>query len=103
MDDALKKAQDFIAKLKDDGTPIQSAYLFGSYAKGNASKDSDIDVCVVSSIFGKDYIDEMFELNSKANKIDTRIEAIPMTPEDFSDRYDSLCHEIKTTGVPITL
>lgn len=101
MDDALKKAQDFVAKLKNDGTPIQSAYLFGSYAKGTARKDSDIDVCVVSPTFGKNYIDEIVELNQKADKIDIRIEAIPMTPEDFSNRYDSLCHEIKTTGIPI--
>lgn len=101
MDDALKKAQDFIIKLKNDGIPVQSAYLFGSYAKGTARKDSDIDVCVVSPAFGKNYIEEMVNLNLKADKIDIRIEAVPMSLEDFSDRYDSLSHEIKTTGIPI--
>lgn len=102
MNDALKKAKDYIVTLKNSGVPIQSAYLFGSYAKGTARKDSDIDVCVVSPTFGKDYIDEMVELNFQANKIDLRIEAIPMSPDDFSDRYDSLCHEIKTTGILIS-
>ena len=31
--------------------PIDRVFLFGSYAKGNADKHSDIDLCFISSSF----------------------------------------------------
>ena len=37
---------------------ISDAFLFGSYAKGEAKADSDIDLCVISPDFGKDEIEE---------------------------------------------
>ncbi len=103
MNDALNKAKKFVVRLKNDGVAVESAFLFGSYAKGNQHKDSDIDVCIVSSKFGKDYLDEMVDLRMKALKIDIRIEPIPFTPTDLSDPYSSLATEIRNTGVPITL
>ena len=29
-------------------TPVQSVYLFGSYARGEARADSDVDLCIVA-------------------------------------------------------
>lgn len=101
MNDALKKAKKFVIQLKNEGCAIESAYLFGSYAKGTQHEDSDIDVCVVSPKFGKDYLDEMSFLRSRALKIDIRIEPIPLTPTDFSDPYSSLATEIRNTGLAI--
>lgn len=40
-------------KLKEEGFPECEVYLFGSYARGEASKDSDIDLCLVSDSFKK--------------------------------------------------
>ena len=45
--------------------------LYGSYAKGKAHPDSDIDVAVVSKHFGKDKVEEgimLFELASTSLK-----------------------------------
>ena len=48
MNDALNQAKKFVLQLKNDGINVDSAFLFGSYAKGTQHKYSDIDVCIVS-------------------------------------------------------
>jgi len=78
-------------------------FLFGSYAKGNPHPGSDIDVCIVSSKLGKDFIDEYVKLSTVAGKIDDRIEPHPMSPADFAEKYNLLAHEVKTQGIPIIL
>lgn len=66
---------------------IDSVYLFGSYAKKNRKReDSDIDIAVVSKDFV--YIEKFLAMKilSKLTwDIDTRIEAIPITPDDLID------------------
>ena len=103
MDNALIKAKKFVSDVKNSGCTVHSAYLFGSFAKGNPHKDSDIDVCIVSQDFGKDYIDEMVALRMIALKTDTSIEPVPLTPTDLADPYSSFSSEIRNTGVQITL
>lgn len=41
----------FLAKIRENGIHISSAYLFGSFARGKGSKWSDIDVAVISGDF----------------------------------------------------
>ncbi len=38
---------DIIAKKIAENFPVKEIILFGSYAKGNVHKDSDIDLCVI--------------------------------------------------------
>lgn len=77
------------------------AYLFGSYAKNQADENSDIDVCVVSPVLGKDLIDEMVLLDKIGDEVDGRIEPHPMSVADFEEKYNLLAHEIKTHGIQI--
>jgi predicted nucleotidyltransferase len=56
--------------------------LFGSYAKGNYTDDSDIDIAVVI----KDYsnlLDIQLELMRLRRKIDSRIEPHPFRESEF--------------------
>ncbi|SRR5258708_871820 len=101
MTDEIKKAKLFIEKLSKKGILIDSAYIFGSYAKGTANKDSDIDICIVSNSFGKDYIKEMVNLRKISLKIDSRIEPVPFNSNDISDPYSSLASEITRTGISL--
>lgn len=103
MNDAMKQSKIFLEKLKLAGIPVSQAYLFGSYAKGNATQYSDIDVCVVSSTFGNDYIQEMVDLRKISLQVDSRIEPIPFHPRDMSDPFSSLATEIQKYNIPITL
>ena len=70
-DDAITITKEFTDLVKEQ-FPVDRVYLFGSYAKNKANNGSDIDVCVVSPVFGKDYSSEEFELIKLAMKIDPR-------------------------------
>ncbi|MEK7127206.1 MAG: nucleotidyltransferase domain-containing protein [Patescibacteria group bacterium] len=101
MDDAIKTTRKYISKLKKGGLDVKSAFLFGSFARGTQNKDSDIDVCVISSSFGKDYFADMVKLRTMTYDIDYRIEPIPLTPDDLKDPYSSLSTEIRNYGVKV--
>ncbi|MCM8756566.1 MAG: nucleotidyltransferase domain-containing protein [Candidatus Omnitrophica bacterium] len=59
-------------------------FLFGSYAKGKANRDSDIDLIVVSSHFYKGkYMKHMQYLFKKSAKISSLLEPIPATPDEI--------------------
>lgn len=94
-----KIAKKYVRVVKDSGIPVINAYLFGSYAKGNNHKDSDIDICIVSNTFSNDYIKESVKLRGLAFKIDSRIEPIPFTELDIQNKYSSLASEISKYGI----
>lgn len=57
---------------------VDAIYLFGSYAKGEASADSDIDVLVLSPDFTDDIIANQLQLLRARRNIDLRIEPHPI-------------------------
>lgn len=101
MNDAVIKAQEFINRVRNSGMFVSNASVFGSWAKGTAHEDSDIDVCVVSPNFGKDYIADMVRLRKISLPIDSRIEPIPLTPEDLADPYGTLASQIRKYSLPL--
>ncbi len=88
--------------LRDAGIPVSKIILFGSYAKGKAKPWSDVDICVVSKVFGKDRFNEMVHLMRLTSKVDDMIEPHPYHPKDLEDPFDPLAYEIKRTGKIIT-
>lgn len=57
---------------------VDAIYLFGSYAKGEANPDSDIDVLVLSPDFTDDVTENQMQLMRARRKIDLRIEPHPI-------------------------
>lgn len=51
-----------------DHYPVSAVYLFGSYAKGKATKDSDVDLMLVSSGEDIDYYELLGLLEEKLGK-----------------------------------
>lgn len=98
--DATKLLKKYLALISRK-YPVQSAYLFGSFARGSTHEGSDIDVCIISPAFGKDYFDEETDLRRETLNVDTRIEPVAFNPTDFDDKYNVLVHEIKTHGIQI--
>lgn len=80
---------------------IQSAYLYGSQAKGTAASWSDIDVAIVSSDFSDDLFEERVTLMHIAASIDDRIEPYLFTEETFNEG-DPLASDIKRHGLRMT-
>ena len=95
-------AKKYILNLKKAGIPIQAAYLFGSAAKGKMDKNSDIDICVISPIFGKDRLDERVKLMNLQDNISDLIEPHPYSISDFNNKFDALSNEIKKYGIFIS-
>ena len=48
--------------------PVEYCYLFGSYAKGKATGESDVDLLVCTSVFGIEFFGLVEELREKLKK-----------------------------------
>lgn len=82
---------------------IDQVIVFGSQAKGNSNEWSDIDVCLVSNQFGKDFFKEKSSLRYLTIPISTKIEPTPMNPITLQSKYNTLAHEIRTHGIVIKI
>jgi predicted nucleotidyltransferase len=90
----------FLHELKAANFRIEKAFLFGSHARGNHGKWSDIDVALVSPDFsGMPFYDSK-KLTPFILKVDTRIELHPFRPEDFTEDNDFI-REIIKNGIPL--
>jgi predicted nucleotidyltransferase len=89
----------FISLVSDE-YPIKAAYLFGSYAKGNARDYSDVDLAVVSDKFeGSRFFDKK-KLNKYILKTSTDLEIHPFNTMDFTED-NPFAKEIIQTGLKI--
>jgi len=98
-----KKDREMIKKyinfLRENDFDIEKVYLFGSYAKGMVTEDSDIDLAVVFKELS-DGFDVQVQLMKLRRKFDTRIEPHPFKESDFNPS-NPLAREILDTGLEI--
>lgn len=94
----IDKVNRFLAKLEKEGITVESAYLFGSYAKGAENEWSDIDVAIISPDLTDDRFNERIRLTKIAQNVDSRIEPVPFRPDTFVEE-DPLVWEIKRKGI----
>jgi Predicted nucleotidyltransferases len=79
---------------------IDTIILFGSYAKGTNTEDSDIDIAIVSDDI-KDKFEVGVKLTSLTWGIDTRIEPHPIKTEEFKQNETPFIDEIIRTGIEL--
>ncbi|MFA5804615.1 MAG: nucleotidyltransferase domain-containing protein [Melioribacteraceae bacterium] len=98
-EDVNKIIQRFISLVSQE-FPVRTLYLFGSYAKGNASDCSDIDIAIVSDKFeGRRFWDRE-KLGKYVIKSSFDLEVHPFKTEDFT-ADDPFVKEILETGQKI--
>ena len=98
IDTALTK---YLNLIKEKFPEIESAYLFGSYAKGKSTEDSDIDLALIfTNLDDSKRFDIQVQLMLLAAKIDSRIEPHPISHEDFNSGNPFVA-EIKKTGIEL--
>lgn len=100
---AKKVVEKYAEKLRAENYPFSAVYLFGSRAKDNAGKWSDIDVAVVSPN-GKlkgNFWENDVSLMKISLDVDTRIEPHGFTVKDFEDECNPMAYEIRKTGIRI--
>lgn len=79
-----------------DAINVKKIYLFGSYAYGTPTKDSDIDLCVLTEDKRRkiEIISELQYLTYKKSK--HSIDIVVYQPEEFEDRINSITTLEKT-------
>ena len=91
----------YLKLIKEKYSEIESAYIFGSFAKGKSTDDSDIDLALIfTNLDDSKRFDIQVQLMLLAAKIDSRIEPHPISREDF-DSGNPFVVEIKKTGIEI--
>jgi predicted nucleotidyltransferase len=89
--------------LKDLGINVEGVILYGSFAKGNQTQDSDIDLIIVSKDFQKMNLRERLEiLGIAAVRIMKPIEAKGYAPEEIEmPAPASFLREVLEAGVSL--
>ncbi len=95
--EALGKVRKYKVLLQEHFN-IDSVYLYGSFAKDNFNKDSDIDVAIVVSQLSGDYFSTTPLIWKLRRQIDDRIE--PILIERSNDKAGFL-EEIEKTGIKV--
>ena len=86
------------------GEKLKGVILYGSYARGDATEESDIDLIVIL----KDMSDQVSELEKCSKEIhqldflyDTLISIIPFKEEEFRTRRSPIILNAKREGIEI--
>ena len=92
-----------IEMARDKQVHLDLICLFGSYAKGQARADSDIDLALVSRDFHSDKFENNVAMNLLASSIDPRIEVITFDIDEYLDvnNPSPILAEIKKYGIPL--
>ena len=100
-EDIDNAVREYVSELSKE-ISIQKAVLFGSYARGNYDKDSDVDLAIFSDYFeGTSRIDGIKFLLARARKY-SRLDFQPIafTYRDYIER-DGFAAEVLKEGVEI--
>ncbi len=91
----------YLELIKEKYSDIERVFLFGSYAKGKSTDDSDIDVALIfSNLDDTKRFDIQVQLMMLAAQIDSRIEPHPISHNDFYSGNPFVA-EIKKTGIEV--
>lgn len=85
-------------KLLEEHFPHDKVYLYGSYAEGRGSEDSDIDVAVIVNNIEGDFFETTPVLWNLRRRVDDRIEPVLI---DRSNDKSGFLNSIIKTGVEI--
>lgn len=96
---AIEMAQAFVRDCATAGMVFDKVLLFGSYAKGTAHKDSDIDLLLVSKRFTDDVLANL-RLYSKININYPIIETHPLSSSRMRDA-DEFIRKISAEAIEI--
>ena len=97
--EAVRIIKKFAIALKQHAISVDYVILYGSYVRGKARPDSDIDVAIVSKDFGKDRVEEGMTLFRIAGEIDSRLEPVPISLSAYEkDTWIPLIYEIREKG-----
>jgi predicted nucleotidyltransferase len=92
--------EELVRLLVANNIIVRQAIVFGSYAKGQQTEWSDIDVALVSDQFEGNRFYDYHKLSPFLIKVDYSLEVHPFRPEDFT-KDNPFVEEIIETGIQI--
>lgn len=100
-DQILSDLKSLILELKKRHD-IRGAYLFGSYARNNPTRYSDVDVAIVLGTFRDGSpMDERFEIFHEVQQHNSLFEVVCLTEKEFTDGEMLLVRHIRREGIRI--
>lgn len=100
-DQIIKDIRDLLLQLREKHD-IKGAYLFGSYARGNPSTHSDVDVAVVvGSLRDGSPFDESFEIFHEVQQYNSLFEVVCFREDEFVKEDTVLLEHIRREGIKI--
>ena len=104
QDEVIMLLKRYIALLQANGINIQKAFLYGSFARNEQSKESDIDVMLISDQFETAAMEVRARPWQYTRKVDSRIEPFSIGYKTFfSDDDSALVSEVKKEGIEIAI
>jgi predicted nucleotidyltransferase len=94
-------ARKYLIILRKEGINVDKLYLYGSYSKGMETKDSDIDIMVISNDEDTDdySVGKIWALTKKVN---SKIEPYLVTKKRFeTDDTSPIIQIVKREGIEI--
>ena len=96
----ISTIKDYLYKLQENGILIESAYLYGSYARNEDTEESDIDLLIIT-----DSNDDSDTLSGKVwnltRNVDTRIEPYVVAKDTFYQSNNPFFDVIRQEGILI--
>jgi len=87
MNDKIKAELDRIVSTLAETGLVTKVILFGSYARGEETPDSDIDLCVLTPVKDRRPLDVGIELRVKLVGLrETALDLVPFDQDEFSTR-----------------
>ena len=102
--EVLSIVREYKKELEARGIKVKRILLFGSYAKGEAEKDSDIDLLIISDDFkNMDLWERLTFLGRARAKIKKPMEILGYTEEELAqqDKASFLYNEVIEKGIEI--
>jgi predicted nucleotidyltransferase len=96
-DEALRLVREYKRVISPRFDVEPKVMMFGSYAKGYANPDSDIDVAVIVPTYGGRKFEIAEELWHDVDKVSFLIEPVLMA----EDRWSPLYKDVMRTGVAV--
>lgn len=88
-------------RLRSEGVPVITVYLFGSLATGKPHRWSDIDIAVVYKPFSKSRAEERKKIRLLREHFDVPIDIVCFRSEDLESNISTIAREVKRTGIPV--
>lgn len=96
---AIDYAMQYLNECIKNKIRIKNAFVFGSHALGMQREHSDVDIAIVSDMFGENPIVN-WRMLSNANIKFVRVEPHLFSPHNFNAGNPFIA-EIKKTGIPL--